>query len=126
MTDKTTIYSEMEYSSRNVLKLLAEGVYRNVKWYVMSLGTHPCGYVDIEGKVVCDSDIECNGGITYHGNALNIGKEVLDGFFIGWDYAHCWDYMGYYNESDTGQRHTTEEIIEDCKSVINQILKLGE
>lgn len=119
---------EMEYTEKTKWKLLAFGSYKGLDYYVISLGTHPCGYVDCKEHEFNRYDIECNGGITYESDKLGFHYGDLNGHFIGWDYAHCWDYAGYETMFDEslrtgGQKHTTDEIIEECISVIEQILK---
>ena len=72
---------------------LADGVYRGVPFYVLSLGTHPCAYVDIAPLglyVINERDIDCHGGITYHHDHLATVDH--EGNFLGWDYAHCMDW----------------------------------
>ena len=48
------------------------------------------------------------------------------GWFIGWDYAHIYDFAGYELEMPidirtNGKKWTTYEIINECKQVIDQI-----
>ena len=50
-----------------------------------------------------------------------------ENWFIGWDYAHCGDYCGYEEYMPEsiityGKKWTTEEIIEECKNAIDQII----
>lgn len=102
---------------------LADGVYRGVPFYVLSLGTHPCAYVDIAPlglHAINERDIDCHGGITYHYDYLATVDHK--GNFLGWDYAHCMDYSGSLPFLDYGYRMwTTAEMVAECKSVIDQI-----
>ena len=70
-------------------------------------------------------DIDVNGGLTYSDNKL-MGISS-DNWFIGWDYAHAYDYMGYYTEgeflAEETKKWTTEEIIDECKNAIDQIIE---
>lgn len=109
---------------------IADGVYRKMPYYVLNLGTHPCAYVDTAPAgitTVNPYDISCHGGVTYTDNRLATveGK----GIFIGWDYAHCGDYDGYrgaMHEYAFGfaKKWTTEEIVAECKAVIDQIFEI--
>jgi hypothetical protein len=148
---------------------IAEGEYKGFTYYVLNLGTHPCAYVDVtntnlHGKDYSDIDIECHCGLTYSREYLNTVEK--NGWFIGWDYAHYCDFVGYYlavrdestgklvsdlgseskkcwifrrsaesairDYSDPlityGKKWTTEEIVDECKCVIDQIVKkyIGE
>lgn len=74
-------------------------------------------------KIGCDIDV--NGGLTYSDNELMGIKS--ENWFIGWDYAHCGDYYGYEETMPEsirtyGKKWTTEEIIEECKNAIDQII----
>lgn len=63
---------------------LADGVYRGVPFYVLSLGTHPCAYVDIAPlglHAINERDIDCHGGITYHRDYLTTVDH--EGNFLG-------------------------------------------
>lgn len=114
--------------------VLDNGKYKGYNYWILSYGSHPCGYVEIPkghpyyGKCDCDAfdlPIDVHGGITYGDYGLHklVGK---DKFLIGWDYNHCYDYS-YLNMFETnGKRWTTKEIIEDVKSVIQQLCEVKE
>ena len=120
---------EMEYKSTRVKPYrLADGTYKGFPYYVLSLGTHPCAYVDVSEipeDGIDTNRIDCHGGITYSDKYLATVDNV--GWFIGWDYAHCYDYVGnlpgfpIYGK----RRWRTSEIIMECKNVIDQIIKLA-
>lgn len=104
---------------------LMHGTWRGFDYYVLNLGTHPCAYVDIseyEGEPLNVEKIDCHGGITY----LEQYLATVDrkGEFIGWDYAHCWDYNGACRDfpyTKELKRWTTAEMVNECKHVIDQI-----
>lgn len=74
-------------------------------------------------------DIDVHGGLTYSDNHLWISEnQKIEGWFIGWDYAHYGDYIGYEEilpkEIRTGgKKWTTEEIFNEIKEVCYQIIK---
>lgn len=117
---------EMIYKEGRISPVrLADGVYRGVPFYVLSLGTHPCAYVDIAPlglHAINERDIDCHGGITYHRDHLATVDH--EGNFLGWDYAHCMDYSGDLPFLDLGysKRWTTKEMVAECKNVIDQIV----
>ncbi len=111
---------------------LERGTYKGFSYMVVSYGQHPCCYIEIpQGhkfyRKDYDSnelrDIDCHGGLTFadfrdFGDGLN--------YYIGWDYAHYNDYAGYYMLFDPQptiplKKWTTEEMSNECKSVIDQI-----
>lgn len=111
---------------------IADGVYRGIPFYVLSLGTHPCAYVDIAPAGITGinpNDIACHGGVTYTNNRLKtVGHE---GSFIGWDYTHWGDYSGCLGAINgyafvDDKRWTTLEVVAECKRVIDQIFEIWE
>lgn len=118
---------EMIYQPSRIPPIrLADGVYRGIPFYVLSLGTHPCAYVDIapsERDAINEYDIDCHGGITYREDYLVTVDHKGD--FIGWDYAH---YMDCYGDIPSlnfanSKKWTTAEMIAECKHVIDQIVE---
>ena len=90
---------EMKYLPTREHSILAMGNYRGCSYYVLSMGTHPCAYIDYKDILLTTKEIDnidCHGGVTYTDNVLAlpiIGD--IKGNFIGWDYGHYGDYMGY-------------------------------
>lgn len=131
---------EMEYGKERRTELLCKDKYKNYNYYVLNLGTHPTAYIEIpkEDKLYRKSyfeiyeigcDIDVNGGLTYSSNELMGIKS--ENWFIGWDYAHIGDYYGYEETIPEsirtyGKKWTTEEIIEECKNAIDQIIDFEE
>lgn len=106
--------------------ILYDGWYRGYRFLVVSYGTHPCGYVELkEGQKYygCEDyefDVYVHGGLTFTGKL-----SFIDGWFIGWDYAHFDDFSGYDIDWRDRKRWTTQEIINEAKSVIDQLIDLG-
>lgn len=126
---------EMIYTGDFKPEILYTDIYKGYTYYVVSYGTHPCGYVEIpEGhpyyNVHYDNlDIRCHGGLTFN-DKLAFEGIAYGKYCIGWDYAHVGDYVYYgdkvsfnfmehFRECD---KYTTDEIIDDCKYVIDQII----
>lgn len=123
---------EMEYSKDRKTELLYKGKYKGYEFYVMNLGTHPTAYVNIPkrhklyGKHYDIIPIECHWGLTYSSESLEVEEDVFEkGWFIGWDYSHYRDYMGYYIGDERVElnykKWTTLEIVKECFEVINQL-----
>lgn len=133
----------MEYTAENLdgVTVIAQGYYNGLNYYVKNIfGRHPTAYVEIpQGhkayginyKYTEEYPIDVHGGVTFNSNnLLGVDPKGERGHqFIGWDYAHAGDFEGYYlrNPNDVlfnNRRWTTEEIVEHCKSAIDQINKM--
>jgi len=102
----------------------------------MSLGTHPVAYVGLpENHILAGFDygdlsiISVHGGFTF--SSKGDGVYLPKGYWwYGWDYAHPFDWKGYYDENNElakiCKKWTTREIYEDAKDVVRQLLDLEE
>lgn len=127
---------QMEYQEKRKRELLDSGKCINYNYYILNLGTYPTAYIEIPKnhkyylKHYDEIDIYVHGGLTYSEDFLHISKEQeLKGWFIGWDYAHFDDFIGYElnypSEFRTnGKKWTTEEIQEDVYKVCIQLSKI--
>lgn len=119
----------MIYSAEHAVSTLASGEIDGFCFKIKSMGTHPTAYIKIPnshpyyGKDYDDCEINTHGGLTY-------GIQEEDGYWIGWDYAHYMDYMGYEElyplnlRTIGGKRWTTDEILKDVLDVISQLKTL--
>lgn len=127
---------QMVYQKDRKIELLYKGNYKGYNYYILNLGTHPTAYIEIPKghklyqKNYDDIYINVHGGLTYSDdNLMGIKSE---NWFIGWDYAHYDDYVGFYEDlpdslkNNNLKRWTTEEIIEECKNGIEQIIMYEE
>lgn len=116
-------YVEMIYIPYRTRGILATGIYNGHEYLVITYGTHPCAYIradKLTSKQIETIDENCHGGITFPLQKFS-GKNIknLYGKWVGWDYAHFGDYVGY---SDCeGKVYTTEEIINEVKSIIDKL-----
>lgn len=124
---------EMEYApTRHKPIVLNEGIYRGHSFAVLNLGTHPTAYVECKLDDVEDYDDTCFWDITVHGGLTYFGKAYWDEEdskkYVGWDYAHWLDWMGYESDRDNiacgNEKHTTAEMTNDCYSVIDQLIEI--
>lgn len=129
-------YKKMKYGSNRIQEILLEGRVKDYPFYILNLGTHPTAYIEIPvdselfGKGYNEIyemglDLEVHGGLTYSNNYLSGIKD--NSWFIGWDYAHAGDYVGYdvnFSEfTDTEKKKwTTEEIYNEVCCAIDQII----
>ena len=122
---------EMIYGFDRKMEVLDTGYCLGLLYYILNLGTHPTAYVKIPrnskyyGKK--DIDIEVHGGITSADDHIWINNtQKIEGWFIGWDYAHMGDYIGYEERVPKeyrvgGKKWTTEEIQKEIKNVCYQV-----
>lgn len=128
---------EMEYQPNRKIEVLDTGFCFGLLYYILNLGTHPTAYINIPEnhkyykKNYGEIDIDVHGGLTYSRDYLWISKnEQIKGWFIGWDYAHYGDFLGYdmlpvfkHMQRNNEKKWTTEEIFKDVKEVCYQIQK---
>ena len=123
----------MIYQADRKLELLYKGNYKGYDYYILNLGTHPTAYIEIPKghkfykKHYDRIDLNVHGGLTYSDSELMGIKSTS--WFIGWDYAHLGDYLGYEVKFEFARclddkKWTTEEIIKDCKNAIDQIIEM--
>ena len=134
--ENSTNIKEMQYQATKKLEVLATGYFFGLLYYILNLGTHPTAYIKIpessklfkDKKDMHEINIDVHGGITYAREYLYISNnKKIDGYFIGWDYAHYGDYVGYEEmlplELRTGgKKWTTQEILKEVKEACYQIV----
>ena len=132
MTDKL---KPMEYHAEHKREVLGEGVHDGYLWAIISLGTHPCAYVEIpeehpwfEKKYQRLRHVRCNGGLTYSDYGPVGSSNERNAWWIGWDYAHPNDYAPREEiiGEQRGKQWTTEEIFAEVKEVIRQAKEVEE
>lgn len=124
---------EMTYGTKRTIEILGGGTYKCHLYAILSLGTHPTAYVEdklgargYEDEML--DDVKVHGGFTFCGYSHWEGSSVK---YLGWDYAHYEDYAGYEelfpeDMRRGGKKWTTEEIMEEVKSAIDQLIVLEE
>lgn len=134
---KEMVYRNRIENGQAFIDMLDEGVYKGVHYAIVSYGSHPCAYVQIpEGHKLYGisnedefANIDCHGDITYVSTTglIKPGNENhRDGHWIGWDYAHGCDYTYLpfdFEITNNDKKWTTEEIFEEVKDVIEQLIK---
>jgi len=127
----------MIYQSKNIVEILDTGIISDFEYRIISYGTHPCCYVGLPenhpyfGKEYTNIDIDCHGGLTYSDAKLHADPTAQESWWIGWDYAHCGDYAGYYEldcmkdfDHSKDKKWTTEELKEEVLNVIKELLEV--
>lgn len=130
---------EMIYQRERKREVLDTGFCYGYLYYILNLGTHPTAYIKIpENHCVYnyenynDVPLDVHGGLTFMDDYLHVGetsKDIVEGKFIGWDYAHAGDYAGYYEDNpiwEDEKKWTTQEIFEEVKEACYQLKQLEE
>ncbi len=136
---------KMVYGPKRIFKVLGQGTYRDIPYWIVSRGTHPCCYLDISdylsergikdiGEDGEDLEIDCHGGLSYAADHLDgIWDKSSDGFkpgkktFVGWHYLHVGDHGGQtgfdeiMNEGTEPFVWTTKELVHDTKRSIDSL-----
>lgn len=126
MEDKILQLYDMENPPKH--KNIASGLYNGFEYYILWYVNHPNAYIKIpEGHPYfekfygeIDSNNTVNGGFTYSGENLNEAYGLKNGWYLGWDYAHYFDYVKSVTED--GRRWTVEDIINECRAVIDEVI----
>lgn len=87
---------EMIYSLISEVDVLHKGTYKNHKFCIVSLGTHPTAYVEckLDNCTSCYDrrllDVKVHGDFTYLDKAYWDTEDQTT--YRGWDYLHDGDY----------------------------------
>jgi len=109
-------------------KILFRDRYKGIEFAVINVGPHPCAYVhipfghplylkDYRDKAVDKLSYRPHGYFTFS-NALSISG--MEGWWLGWDYAHFNDYTSLLKRID-GRRWSTAEMILECMLVASAV-----
>lgn len=124
---------EMEYGKDRKIEVLDTGYCLGFLYYILNLGTHPTAYIKIPkdhkyyGKDMDEIDLDVHGGVTYGSEGLYISEnQNIEGWFIGWDYSHYGDYLGYESIIPkiyriNGKKWTTKEMYEEVRQACYQL-----
>ena len=120
---------QMKYKNQRKTKILAEGTYKGFKYFILSLGTHPCAYIVTKYIELNEEEqifFPVHGGITYQERYLKIPNKTLAqrSNVIGWDYAHLGDQYGT-DENEYDEKHRTSEILQDVMNAINYLKNIN-
>lgn len=106
-----------------------ESIDGGYHYCIVSLGSHPCAYVEIPKDHPCYGlnyekiKVSCHGGLTY--SEKGIGPLFPDAFWIGWDYMHFGDRIELLSYGARGKTWTTREILTEVENVVYQLSGIG-
>ena len=122
--------TERIYTQEKTTKILENKKYKDIKYLIVTYGSHPCCYVEIPenhylfGKSYYEDEeidsINCHGGITF---ASKRDFGFGENYYIGWDYNHYGDYNAFCNIGENHKKWKVKVLEKHCKDVINQIIE---
>ena len=137
----TTPYKPMKYVPRllHPAQVLCLGKYKKYDFLAVNMGTHPTAYVRIPSThkfyekhydfINPQPKAFRAGPFTFSRPssefASHLDIQIPNGWYLGWDYAHIGDYIctPFTHNSNDARKYTTEDIIADCKYIINYLLE---
>lgn len=111
-------------------ELIKKGKYKGYEYIIIWFYNHPNAYIKIPKKhpfyrkhyIDIDIDNYPHGDFTYSRVNLDEYFGLRDGWYLGWDYAHAFDFQrfrdGYINE---GKKYSIDEISKECENTIDEI-----
>lgn len=122
-------YGPSCFESENTI--LAKGTFRGLNFTIININNdHPSAYVSLPDDFGDDeelfADFSCHAGVNYVCYENDNLPKIDDHIWIGWSYDQYKDFCSYklvnhfYKENMNYIKYTTDMIIDDCLSVINQ------
>lgn len=118
---------EMKYQENRCCNILDEGIIDGYSYKIVSLGWHPCAYIQATTDTPFNQLAEEKGyelDIPVHCGCTFIKKSLwcfanTEFNIVGWDYNHCYDYSKAPGlECTNGYKWTTKQIKEEVLSAI--------
>lgn len=115
---------EMVYKEEWHKELLYSGEYKDYKYAIYTCGVYPTAYIEnkpnFKSYKEANEVVSVHGGMTYRGQLKEFGETE----YIGWDYGHSGDFVGYYDpvRFATFKRWTTQEIFDEVKKCIDALV----
>lgn len=114
-----------------IFETITKGKHSGFEFFIVWCASHPNAYIKIPKnhpfykKDYRKIDNKClvHGGFTFSGEDLDKRYGLLDGWYLGWDYAHCTDFINLPGHCLDGIKRRVEDIEKDCKEVIDKIIK---
>lgn len=114
-----------------IVETIKRGKHSGFEFFIVWCASHPNAYIKIpEGhpfykKDHLDIDNKClvHGGFTFSGEDLDKRFRLPEGWYLGWDYAHCTDFINLSGHFMDGHKWKVEDIEKDCKEIIDGIIR---
>lgn len=129
-TERDDLIKQMNsklYSKKRFTECLYSDEYKGYKCAIVTIGTHPCAYVECKNTTLryfdlLKSEVIAKRGVTYTGPGYwGWGSDKLR--WIGWAYCYMGDYCEAY-PSMFDKKWTLKEIHADIRQVIDVLITL--
>lgn len=131
---------EITYSKERENQYVAQDAFhKGVRYVIVGGGNHPCAYVQCTPEFLEKHikqldyipEIHVHGSVTWVGPISKIyALQSYEGDWFGWDYGHAADWSGMYTDEQNimfhNHKYDLETIEEECKSAVEQYLKIQE
>ena len=114
-----------------IVVMIKSGEHSGYEFFIAWYSSHPNAYIRIPkdhpyyGKDYREIDdkelVHC--GFTFSGEDVGRRYGMPEGWYLGWDYGHCMDYINFPDCKLDGFKWTVKDIERDCKEVIDKIIK---
>lgn len=114
-----------------IAETLKIGEHSDFEFFILWFSSHPNAYIKIpkshpyykKDYREIDNKYLVHGGFTFSGKDLDKRYGLSEGWYLGWDYAHCTDFINLPGYCLDGIKRRVEDIEKDCKEVIDKIIK---
>lgn len=114
-----------------IVETLKKGEHSGFEFFILWFSSHPNAYIKIpkshpyykKDYREIDNKYLVHGGFTFSGKDLDKRYGLSEGWYLGWDYAHCTDFINLPGHCLDGIKRRVEDIEKDCKEVIDKIIK---
>lgn len=114
-----------------IFETITKGKHSGFEFFIVWCASHPNAYIKIpkshpfykKDYREIDNKYLVHGGFTFSGEDLDKRYGLSDGWYLGWDYAHCTDFINLPGHCLDGIKWRVEDIEKDCKEVIDKIIK---
>lgn len=111
-------------------ELIKKGKYKGYEYIIIWYINHPNAYIKIPekhpfygkfyGGILIDN--EPHGDFTFSGVNLDKDFGLMDGWYLGWDYAHAFDFQRFSDDFIiNGKKYSVDEISKECENTIDEI-----
>lgn len=114
-----------------MIETITKGKHSGYEFFILWFSSHPNAYIKIpkshpyykKDYRKIDNRNLVHGGFTFSGENLDKKYGLSEGWYLGWDYAHCTDFINLPGHSLSGFKRRIEDIEKDCKEIIDKIIK---
>lgn len=114
-----------------MLVMIQSGEHAGFEYFIAWFKAHPNAYIRIpkdhpyyqkDYHEIDDKElVHC--GFTFSGEDVGRRYGMPEGWYLGWDYGHCMDFLNFPDCKLDGFKWSVKDIEEEIKEVIDKIIK---